>query len=151
MCLFCSLTQVYHGWDRCSLREGSCSEGQMIHVCWRCCLNPWGMACHPTRICAQHQICTLYLLVVRQEKGAHTQTFGSGYLWWGGVLLCEGVRAKKCMSLETQGNQTFCRISRDSCRDIPEVPAKIEKKLVFNFLAPMFHLRFRTPPHTKIY
>ena len=60
----------------------------------------------------------------------------------GAGLPREGVGAKNFgMSFETQGNQTFLAgkpnffggISRDFCRDIPEMPEKFEKqKIVFN-------------------
>ena len=60
-------------------------------------------------------ICLFFVLLeafstsFRQDKGAQTQTFGSGYfqVGWGGLPReCEGAN-KFGMSLETQENQTF--------------------------------------------
>ena len=69
----------------------------------------------------------------KKKKPKH-KLFGPDIFRWGGVLPGEGVGAKKFgMCLETQGHQTSWRDVPDFCRDIPEVPEKLEKDMfVFN-------------------
>ena len=77
------------------------------------------------------------LLNFRQEKGAQTQTFWSGYFRWGRGLPCEGVGPKKFdMSLETREIKLFWRDIPGFCRDIPEAPEKFEKKNLCSILVP---------------
>ena len=58
----------------------------------------------------------------------------SGYFRVGWGLPREGVGAEKfSMSLETSEIKLFWRDILGFCRDIPEVPEKFEKKIVFNF------------------
>ena len=53
---------------------------------------------------------------------------------WGRGLPRERVGAKKFdTSLETREIKLFWRDIPGFCRDIPEVPKKFEKKIVFNF------------------
>ena len=57
--------------------------------------------------------------------------------WWGGVLPCEGVGAKKFdMSLETQGINLFWRDIPGFRGDIPEAPEKFEKKKLCSIFGP---------------
>ena len=72
--------------------------------------------------------------VLRQEKGAQTQTFGSGHLPVGWGLPREGVGVKKSVcSSKPKEIKNFGRISRNFGWDILGVPGKVEKMFVFNF------------------
>ena len=70
---------------------------------------------------------------VRQERGAQTQTFGSGYLLVGwGTSEQRGWRPNSlvCPSKRRE-NKLFGGISRDFCWDIPGVPEEFEKCSIF--------------------
>ena len=76
------------------------------------------------------------IALLRHEKRAQTQTFESGYFArWGKGLPRERVGAKKFgMPLETREIKLFWRDIPGFCRDIPELPEKLEKTMfVFNF------------------
>ena len=79
---------------------------------------------------------------VRHEKRAQPKLLSPDISQWGRGLPREGVGAKEFgIAPRNQGNQAFFGRYPGFCRDIPELPGKLEKKkFVFNF-CPLFRNR----------
>ena len=76
----------------------------------------------------------IHKMFLESRQSNKPKLFGPDIFGWGGRLPREGVEARKFgVYFETQGNQTFGRDIPGFCRDIPELPEKLEKKKGFVF------------------